>query len=75
VTYYNNKSAAVFESIKKTGSSDFSEVKDICKKAIEIGRAHRAEVKNIAKAQKRVGACYEKEGDFTNGTELIFLQF
>jgi len=75
VTYYNNKSAAVFEKIKKSGSSDFSKVKDLCKKAIKIGRENRADFKSISKAQKRIGTCYEKEGDFTHGTELIFSHF
>jgi len=71
--YYNNKSAALFEKIKRSGSSDFSEVKNLCKKTIEIGKENGADFKTISKAQKRIGTCYEKEGDFTKGTELIFL--
>jgi len=72
IIYYNNKSAAVFEKIKNSGSSDFSEVKNLCKKAIEIGKENRTDFKNISKAQKRIGTCYEKEENFTKGTELIF---
>jgi len=72
ITYYNNKSAALLEKIKKSGSSDFSEVKDICQKAIEIGKENGADFKNISKAQKRIGTCYENEGDFNKGTEITF---
>ena len=72
ITYYNNKSAALFENIKKSGTSDFSEVKNICQKAIEIGKENGADSKNISKAQKRIGTCYENEGDFNKGTEITF---
>ena len=36
-------------------------------KAVDVGRENRADYKNIAKALKRVAACYEKENDHDNG--------
>ena len=73
VIYYNNKSAAVFEKIKKSDSSDFSAVKDLCKKAIEIGKENGADCKNIAKAIKRIGTCYQNERDVIKGTEFFYI--
>jgi len=75
ITYYNNKSAVILEKIKKSGSSDFSEVKDLWKKAIEVGTENPIDFKNIAKAMKRIGTCYENEGDISKGMELIFYIF
>jgi len=54
---------------------DCSKKRRLCKKAIEIGKENGADFKNISKAKKRIGTCYENEGDFTEGTELTFFHF
>jgi len=69
ITYYNNKSAALFELCISQKSTDFSPAREACLKAVEVGRENRADFKAIAKALKRIGSCYEKEGDLNNAIE------
>jgi len=55
VTFYTNKAAALFEEGK------YDECIELCLKAVEIGREHRADYKLIAKALCRIGNSYLKK--------------
>jgi len=66
IVFFNNKAAVIFEKLKIAKSTDFSECREVALKAVDVGRENRADYKNIAKALKRVAACYEKENDHDN---------
>merc|ERR1719502_2404071 len=53
MTYYNNLAAVHFEQKK------FDECIEKCKKAIEVGRAARADYKIVAKSFARIGNAYK----------------
>merc|ERR1719473_1178542 len=53
MTYYNNLAAVLFE------QKNFDECIAMCKKAIETGRAVRADYKVVAKSFARIGNAYK----------------
>jgi len=56
MTYYNNLAAVRMEQKK------YDECVETCKKAIEVGRAARADYKVVAKSFARIGAAYKAKG-------------
>merc|ERR1719235_294784 len=58
MTYYNNLAAVLFEQKK------FDECIAMCKKAIETGRAARADYKQVAKSFARIGNAYKAQQKF-----------
>lgn len=54
MTYITNLAAVYFE------QREYQKSVDTCKKAIEVGRANRADYKNVAKAYARMGNAYVK---------------
>lgn len=54
ITFYNNKSAVLFEEAK------YDECIEMCKKAVDVGRDNRADYKLIAKAMARAGNAFHK---------------
>jgi stress-induced-phosphoprotein 1 len=57
ISFMTNKAAAYYEEGK------YDECIELCQKAIEVGREHRAEYKLIAKAFARIGNAYLKKGN------------
>jgi len=57
ITFYNNKAACFFEEGK------YDECIELCKKAVDVGREHRADFSLVAKAYARIGNAYLKKDD------------
>ncbi|KAI6200025.1 Stress-induced-phosphoprotein 1 [Aphelenchoides besseyi] len=57
ITFYNNKAACFFEEGK------FDECIELCEKAVEIAREHRADFTLVAKAYARIANAYLKKDD------------
>ncbi|KAJ3644368.1 hypothetical protein Zmor_027033 [Zophobas morio] len=60
ITFYNNLAAVYFE------QKDYDKCIKECEKAIDIGRANRADFKLIAKSFLRIGNAYKRLKDFHN---------
>jgi len=61
--YLSNRAACMFE------LKQFDECIAECKKAVELGRQHRSDFKNIAKAFARIGNCQVEQGDLAAALE------
>lgn len=57
ITFLTNLAAVYFE------QADYEKCIETCDKAVEEGRALRADYKIIAKAMARIGSAYEKQGN------------
>lgn len=64
MTFISNK-AAVYFTLKK-----YDECIDACKKAVEVGKEHRASFDDRAKALTRCAKAYQKKGDLENAIEM-----
>ncbi|XP_044755662.1 stress-induced-phosphoprotein 1 [Coccinella septempunctata] len=60
ITFYNNLAAVYFE------QKEYEKCIEECHKAIDIGRANRADFKLIAKSFTRIGNAYKKLKDYKN---------
>uniref|UniRef100_A0AC35TGC4 Stress-induced-phosphoprotein 1 n=1 Tax=Rhabditophanes sp. KR3021 TaxID=114890 RepID=A0AC35TGC4_9BILA len=65
IVYYTNKAAVFFEQQK------YDECVEVCMKAIEVGREHRAEYKLLAKPMARAGNAYWKQGKLNEALQWI----
>lgn len=65
MNFYNNRAAVYFEQGK------FDECVAECEKAVEVGREHRADFKNIAKALGRMGSAYMKKNDLRQAVAMF----
>jgi len=57
IAFYTNKGAVYFE------QGNYDDCIKTCEKAVEVGREHRADFKNIAKAFARIGTAYMKKDE------------
>jgi len=58
MSYFNNLAAVKFE------QKEYDSCVEKCKKAIEVGRAARADYKAVAKSYARIGNAYKAQGKF-----------
>ena len=63
IVYLNNMAAALF------GLQKYQECLDTCKKAVEVGKEHRADFKDLARAYARMGNALVKLGDLEAACE------
>jgi len=64
ITFLTNLAAVYFE------QGDYPKTIETCEKAIEEGRAIRADYKLVAKALGRIGSAYYKQGDLDNAIKF-----
>eukprot|EP01061_Rhynchopus_euleeides_P019548 TRINITY_DN3212_c0_g2_i1.p1 TRINITY_DN3212_c0_g2~~TRINITY_DN3212_c0_g2_i1.p1 ORF type:complete len:543 (+),score=312.26 TRINITY_DN3212_c0_g2_i1:87-1715(+) len=60
IQYMNNIAAVHLE------QKDYEKCIEMCDKAYEVGKEHRADFKDIGKALTRKGTCYHKQKDYDN---------
>ncbi|KAK3595954.1 hypothetical protein CHS0354_032468 [Potamilus streckersoni] len=65
MTFLNNKAAVYFE------QEEYDKCIAECERAIELGREHRADFTNIAKAFARIGKAYMKKDDDDNALRYL----
>ena len=65
ISILNNTGAVHFE------LGQFQECIDVCQKAVDIGREHRAEFKHIARALGRIGSSYVKLDQLEEGIKFF----
>ncbi|KAI0983746.1 hypothetical protein GJ496_004052 [Pomphorhynchus laevis] len=58
MTYLTNKSAVYYE------MKDYEKCRELCLKAVEVGRENKADFKNVAKALARIGNSYFQEENY-----------
>lgn len=64
MAYLNNRAACMFE------LKQYDECLEECKKALEVGRAERADYQMIAKALARAGNCHCAKGELTDAIDF-----